>query len=137
MTDNTIQFPIEISDIELGEFKPIRDPFFGDRKKGMMVAIRPCADKYKDKTYLGVYLGDVTLGVYCAYNPTTKKLKIEPGMGNPAIFVPELNEVILGCESFWGEIKDEKHLRKITDEDIQNVWYIKALKQLEAKEKGE
>jgi hypothetical protein len=31
-------------------------------------------------------------------------------------------------------IKSEAELKAITDEDIQNVWYVKALKQLESKE---
>ena len=49
---------------------------------------------------------------------------------NPAIYVPVLDKIIWGYGSWWGPIKSEEHLKQITDEDIQNIWYVKALKQL-------
>ena len=51
-------------------------------------------------------------------------------MHNPAIYVPELGKVIYGMESWWHAIKDEKELKDITDNDIDNVWYVKALKEV-------
>lgn len=51
---------------------------------------------------------------------------------NPAIWVPELEKVVWGDSSWWGPIeKKEDAERLITDADIQNVWYVKALKRLE------
>jgi len=59
-------------------------------------------------------------------------------MGNPAMWVPDLNRVVMGWESWWGEIKSEEDLRQISDADIENVWYVKAIKALtEKKESGE
>ena len=46
------------------------------------------------------------------------------------IFVPELNEVVWGCGSFWQKIRSKEQLKNITDGDINNVWYVKALKQI-------
>jgi hypothetical protein len=53
------------------------------------------------------------------------------------IFIPEVNEVVWGCGSWWGKIKSEDDLKTITDEDINNVWYVKALNQLEEKNPAE
>jgi len=53
-------------------------------------------------------------------------------MHNPMIFIPEHNAVVFGCESWWDRIKDESHLRAITDADIENVWHVKALRWLAA-----
>ena len=49
---------------------------------------------------------------------------------NPVIFIPDLMRVVLGIESWWVVIKKPKDLKKITDADIQNVWYAKALKSM-------
>jgi hypothetical protein len=50
---------------------------------------------------------------------------------NPAIFVPELNKVIFGYESWWSEITTEEELNNvITDHTIENVWYVKLLKSM-------
>lgn len=48
---------------------------------------------------------------------------------NPAIFVPDLNRVVWGMESWWGPIESKEKLHQITDEDISNVWYVKAAKE--------
>jgi hypothetical protein len=78
-------------------------------------------------------LGEIGIQHNVFYNPEEKQLAVYFG-SNPAIFVPDLNKVIFGYESWWGEIKSPEELREITDDDIQNVWYVKALKMLEAKE---
>jgi len=49
---------------------------------------------------------------------------------NPAIFVFELNKIIYGMESFWAIIETKEDLKDITKDDIDNVWYVKLLKQL-------
>lgn len=50
---------------------------------------------------------------------------------NPAIFVPEFNEIIWGIESWWSKIESPDDLKQVTDADIENAWYVKALKKIE------
>lgn len=123
-----MKYPIEVADIK-------SYPLYQDRTKpaglngkcGQLVAVRPCGPEYQDKTYLGILLGDLPLNIYAAYNPETKVLEIG-GHKNPAILVPELQKIIWGCESWWHKINTEEELREISDDDIQNVWYVKMLK---------
>ena len=118
-----------------GLFKPTA--LFDRCKVGTLVAVRPCADKYKDKTFLGMYIGSLPTHLQ-ATERDGKILLTLTDYKNPCIYIPELDECVWGMGSWWGEIKDEEHLRQITDEDIQNVWYVRALKQMtEAKENEE
>ena len=98
-----------------------------NREPGIFVFIRPCGDQYESKTYLGIYIGDASVR---GYDDDTGELNEKPYHHNPCIWVPDLKEYIFGFESWWGEIKDEKQLRQITDDDIENVWYVRALKEL-------
>ncbi len=82
---------------------------------GTFVSIRPCAEEYDNKTFLGVYIG---------------ALSVNNMTHNPCIWVPDLQEYIFGFESWWGEIETPEQLHDISDADIQNVWYVRALKQL-------
>ena len=105
-------------------------------KCGAWVSINPCSkeDNPENKTFLGVYLGDIALSVSFTVEPDEKQLVARFSGHNPAIFVPDLNKVVFGYESWWGEIESPSHLRQITDDTIANVWYVKALKDLEARE---
>jgi len=113
-------------------------PFDRGAKPGNLVQIRSCKTEHGDKTRLGILIGWVPLGhdVRLENRETDEDgrdigtLVIKSGRLNPAIFVPDLGEIVLGCESWWGPIKNEEELRQITDGDIQNIWYVKALKQL-------
>lgn len=96
-------------------------------KTGKLVKIRPCNDKYRNKTFLGIYLGDADIGMNLNFNRDTKELEVIRSR-NPAIFVPDLKKIVYGVESYWGEIKTENDLKDITNNDIENIWYIKALK---------
>ena len=100
----------------------------------MVSCVRPCDEKYGKKTFLGILLGDLPIEVYATYNTQTKEIDIS-AMSNPAIFVPELKEIIWGCGSWWGEIENEEQLHQISDDDIQNVWYVKMLKSMQEKSK--
>jgi hypothetical protein len=120
-----IEYPLEISGIEQPDGRGIRD-YWGD-KTGSLVKIRPCGDEYKGKTYLGVLIGEADVGLIISHNRETKMLSINRQY-NPAIFVPELKKVIYGCESWWGIVKTEEELKDITDNDINNVWYVKLLR---------
>lgn len=131
-----IEFPIEVSDIEFDTWdKPIRDCLWGG-KMGSFVSIRPCGEEHEGKTFLGVLLGEVPVSQGVNYSKKTKKMEVYQ-IGNPAIYVPDLQKVIFGNESWWGTIDSPEKLREITKEDINNVWYVQALKALsEASDSG-
>lgn len=97
---------------------------------GSWVAVRPCAKEHEGKTYLGVLLGDAALSVSTRYDPKTRALGFEPFHHNPAMYVPDIKKVIYGCGSWWSVIESPEDLKKITDTDIENVWYVRALKEL-------
>jgi hypothetical protein len=117
-----IEFPVEVSAVDTRPTHAVRM----EEKVGAWCSIRPCSE---NKTYLGVYLGDLMLSAMHSYNIKDKVLTVFPHT-NPAIFVPDLKRVVWGCESWWGIIKGPDDLRKITDANIQNIWYVKALKEL-------
>lgn len=118
----------EIKDISHPENKAYEPDYWGG-KCGSLVKIRPCGEEYKDKTYVGFLLGSIALS--SVVNISNDKIKCNFGAHNPAIFVPEIKKVIFGCESWWGKIESEEELKNITDKDIDNVWYVKALKNLQ------
>lgn len=120
-----IEYPLEISAINHSSKK-------GDYKRsstGKFAKIRPCAEKYQGKTYLGLYLGELPIGNNISFNPETKELNVSFST-NPAIFVFDLGEIVYGMESWWSLIGTEEDLKDITDEDINSVWYMKALREL-------
>jgi hypothetical protein len=55
-------------------------------------------------------------------------------MRNPAIYVFETKEIVYGCESWWSPLESLDDLSDISDEDIDNVWYVKLLKEMQKKE---
>ena len=116
-----------VTEIEFPDNKPINT-----RGIGKLVRVRPCNEKYKNKTYLGIKLGDIALGSNMKM-VDDKTIQLEYSHFNPAMYVPELDEVIYGCGSWWSEIKNEDELKEITDEDIHNTWYVKLAKELDKK----
>lgn len=123
-----IEYPIEVSKINCEK----QTYGYEDGDIGGFVSIRPCAEEYQNKTYLGIYLGDLPISPTVTHNSETKELNVG-FMNNPAIFVFDLKRIVYGCESWWGLIENEEDLRQITDADINNVWYVKILKELEQK----
>ena len=123
-----IQFPIIVDKITRSERSVYSHGWRGH--VGKFVAIRPVQKDFKQKTYLGLYLGDISTGAEVLYDPTQNELKVGNSWGNPAIYVFDLKRIIFGYESWWGVIKDEDDMRKITDADINDIWYVKAIKQL-------
>jgi hypothetical protein len=124
-------------------------------KVGSLAKVRPADPKYGDKTYLGLFIGEVALGSSARYadvragetkvvipgkdmEPDTnspsgedgKALVIQWGHYNPAFLVPALGEVIYGAGSWWSPISKPEELRDITDEQIGDVWYVKALNEM-------
>lgn len=127
-----INYPITVNNIEFEDFSALSEPMiFG--KIGDFVSVRPCDKIYEGKTFLGVYLGEAAISQNAKYNKETGTMKIGVGMRNPAILVPSLNKIIYGMESWWGVIRSPEQLKAITDEQIDNVWYVQALKAIQGK----
>lgn len=126
-----IEYPIQVSKIN----KNLDTTGFRDSSIGSFVKIRPCAKEYKNKTFLGLYLGELPIDIRVSHNCYTKELTLSYDT-NPAIYVFDLKKIVFGCESWWGIIKNEADLKSITDIDIDNVWYVKALKLLSNYDNG-
>ncbi len=125
-----IEYPIEVSKINANNNNK---GSYRNRQIGKFVKIAPCGEEHEGKTYLGLYLGELPVGHSISHNPDTKELSVSFN-NNPAIFVFDLNKIVYGCESWWGIIENEEDLKEITNEDIENVWYLKALKELQNRE---
>ena len=121
-------FPITVSKIKQGPDEP--GFCLSSGSIGKFVAIRPCAEEYKDKTFLGLYVGNLPLGLACSIDDDGT-LTVCKNFHNPAIYVFDLKKIIYGAESWWGEIETEDDLRKISNEDIENIWYVKALREMQ------
>lgn len=127
-----IEYPLTINGIEN---KEIETDGLG-HNCGCLCEIRPCGEEYEGKTYIGFYLGDLPLSIYSSFDEKTGILKNQT-MNNPAIFVPELKKIIYGCESWWREISSTDDFNEISDEDINNTWYVKLLNASVKKQKKE
>lgn len=77
---------------------------------------------------IGFHIGDAALS--STIGISEDKIQCNFSFYNPAIYVPELNTVIYGMESWWGSIKSEEDFKKITDQDIDNTWYVKLWKHI-------
>lgn len=119
-----LEYPVEITAIDFDDGETLRS----SGKK--WVSVRPCSDEHGGRTYLGVMLGDMALGLSCTRNRETGILHVMKSFHNPAMYVPDLHEVIYGCGSWWAEIESPEDLKRITDADIENVWYVRALRDL-------
>ncbi len=97
-------------------------------RSNSLVTIRPCDEQYKDKTFLGFLLGEIALNTMLSI--TDDKISCGFANYNPAIYVPELNKVIYGCESWWGMVNSEEDFKKISDQDIENIWYVKLYREM-------
>lgn len=64
-----------------------------------------------------------------SYDKDTGVLK-NRAVNNPAIFVPGLKKIIYGYESWWREIESADDFAGISNEDIENTWYVGLLKKL-------
>lgn len=118
-----IQFPITVTDIQNNS-----DQHYSLYQCGQPVKVRPCACNEEGKTYFGVLLGELPYMATCSYNKETGQMTIH-SMDNPAIFVPALNQVVYGCESWWERIETPEDADKaISDDDIENTWYVKLLR---------
>lgn len=138
MTENAQKKPPVPLDIGHNVALPkLIPPLFRQSDAGKFVSVRPAGKEHADKTYLGIYMGDMPyLDMQIVERPehNDKALRISrrDSYGNPAIYVPTLNQIFYGVESWWGVIKSPDQLRKISDADINSVWYVQALESLSA-----
>lgn len=107
--------------------------FYSKKDIGKLVRIRPCDEKYDGKTFLGIFLGNMPIPMYVYYDEDEQLLSIR-NTHNPAIFIPDINEVVFGFESWWSIVKSAEDVKDITDDDINNVWYVKMLNSLDKQE---
>lgn len=121
-----IEYPLTINGIENNAI----DTSGLGHECGCLCEIRPCGEEYQGKSYIGIYLGELPISIHTSFDRRTGILSNQT-MNNPAIFVPELKKIIYGCESWWREIHSVKDFKGISQEDIDNTWYVKLLKQLE------
>ena len=104
-----IEYPITVNSLEQ---KPIDySDILYKSYVGKPVAVRPAGG---NKTYLGVFLGELPTGSHVSFDKDGK-LTISHMM-NPAMFVPELNRIIFGYESWWKCLQSEEDFKEITGE---------------------
>lgn len=121
---NSIETPFEITSIEIDNDKKIIPEL-------KLVKVRPCAKEYNNKTFVGILINYwYPCSESFSINRETKKLKIRLGISNPLIYIPELNIFVRGYNSWWGEISDINNYSPITNDVIDNLWYVKMAKQL-------
>ena len=132
-TDMTqLEFPLNISGVESKFKRPATtSPSIGPRVKcGDLVRIRPVQEEFKEKTFLGMYIGELPIDLYYEIEKENNKLHVRT-YNNCAFYVFALHCMIFGCESWWAKIEGDEDIEKaITDEDIDNVWYVKAIREL-------
>jgi hypothetical protein len=127
-----IEYPITVSKIKTSPF--IEDKGLYSDRIGEIVKVKPCAEEYDGKTFVGILLGELPIASHISHNHNTNVLTISPHF-NPAIFVPELKKIIYGNESWWGTVSKDDDLSdlSISEEDINNIWYLKLLKEIQEK----
>jgi len=123
-----IQYPIQVNGIGQGAQKVLQPPLI--RKDTKWVKIRTVHEEHEGKTFLGILLGDLASSATAVFNPQDGILTIGVSGHNPAIYVPDLHRVIMGYESWWGPVEGPEDLHKITDATIDNIWYVRALKDM-------
>lgn len=118
-----IEYPITVNQIENDKITT----YSIGHECGCLCEIKPCGEEYNDKTYIGIYIGELPISITTSFDEEKGILK-NGTMHNPAIFVPELKKIIYGCESWWRVIESIDDFTEISDEDIENTWYVKLLK---------
>lgn len=117
-----IEYPIQVNAIESEKLEGMMM-----YASGCLVRIKPCAKKYEGKTYLGLYLGDQPRIPSVSYDEDKKVLTVR-AVNYPAIYVFALKEIIFGNESWWCKINSPEDMKDISEEEINNTWYMKLLK---------
>lgn len=119
-----IEYPLTIQGIENQKIDAR-----GMHEIGSLCEISPCEKEYEGKSFIGIYLGDLPIGIGTSYDKNSGVLN-NYAMTNPAIFVPELKKIIYGMQSWWRIIEKPEDFKGISEEDIENTWYVKLLKDM-------
>lgn len=123
-----IKYPLTVMGITYRkDNNPVDRITHSRREVGTYVAVRPVND---EKTYLGIYIGEFALGMHVAHHPQSQVLEVGCGFYNPAMYVPALKKVVYGAGSWWTQLESADDLKQITDADIDDVWYVKALRSM-------
>ena len=110
-----IEFPVSINGIQNEEFKTRCE------MAGKIVKVKPKGDEYGDKIYIGLLVGDIPAYNHISLLENTNILKVAP-ITNSAIFIFELNKLVLGIECWWDEVKTLKELFEL--ETDEKKWYM-------------
>lgn len=121
-----IEYPIQVKEIT-------QEPI--DYTNGLHTSYigRPVAVRVQNETYLGIFIGDLPTRTQVSYTAATEQLKVVY-VDNPAMFVPALKRIVFGHESWWRILESEDDFKEITNDDIDNTWYVKLLKEMNKKE---
>lgn len=129
LASHQFAFPLQVSKILVSGVREQKNS-----KVGRLVRIRPVND---EKTYLGLYLGDLVRDVVALQGEKSKVLFLD-ARRNPAVYVFDLEQIVFGDSSWWAFIENEEQLNKvITDKDIEGTWYVKLLRELSKKKEAE
>lgn len=126
MTEIVFKTPVTHLTLNGFEMPKIANP----RNSGEYVALRLVKEE-DPRTYFGIILGDIKLGVVVDHVPDSGKAELKGMIGNPAIFVPSLKQIIYGVECWWRLIVSEEQLATITDGELDK-WADKAREQIVA-----
>lgn len=117
-----IQYPLTINGLDIEPMEAWDLHSIGD-----LVAVRPCSDNPDGKTYLGLYLGEQPWFLSASYQRTDKCLHVRSAC-NPMIYIFAAKTIVRGANSWWTRIKSEADMKDITDDAINNTWYVQMLK---------
>lgn len=108
-------------------WEPIKDYWMAPT--GTLVSVKPCDAKFENKTFIGILIGEVPLGIrFIKIDEDTTS--VEGSHHNPLIYIPEKRTTVLGAASWWRPIKSKDQIKEITTSDIQNTWYVKLLNEI-------
>ena len=104
-----IEYPIAVSAINQKGWS-IDNSLYKD-SIGKAVMVKMVGDEYGDETFFGIHLGEFPIEPIISHNRNSKELKVIP-MFNPAIYIPKLQKIVFGCETWWsmGDKKSEKEI---------------------------
>lgn len=94
--------------------------------KNQLVVVKPCGKEYNNKSYIGIYLGDFPQTVKANIEEDT--LIVSPTLNNPLIYMFETKTVVFGSNSWWKKIENIEEFEKLTDNEIENTWYVQVMK---------
>ena len=121
-----IEYPLTINGIENSKIEY--------NQECKLCEVQPCGEEYKGKTFVGILLGNLPIAITSSFDRKTKILNVST-MNNPAILVPKIGKIIFGCNSWWREIESVEDFSEISEEDIENTWYVQAMKEMFGNEK--